>query len=349
MKVVLTSISLLKTIDEELRQDNKLNDINIIVDSLFQPIGINIIDNMNINSNKNSNNKFNILSDPNERFNTIWKDYYNIINNNYKNTLKQLQENNNKTNKILDHYRNYEKYEFSQSFLYKYISFILLNDSSNINQIINSKIWYKLCEVLLNNINSFSTTLQICNEISQLKTTEIPEYIFRFPFGLSIWKLFSHHINIMDKKLDIITGNIKYEKKDKNEWFLYPNNRNEVVLSYYNNIEEIMNILIKLIQQNSYDINGYIQVTVPSLLESLTTLQIELEKYMKENEYISNDELKKLSLLKEKEFENVSYCVDLLICEIVSKYYYVLSQFSFSSSCSERINEYKQKSKRMIN
>lgn len=348
MKIVLTSISLLKTIDEEIREDNKLNDINIIIESLFHPIGINIIDNMNISSNNNSNNKFNILSDPNERFNTIWKDYYNLIYNNYKNTIRQLKENN-KTNKILDHYQNYEKYEFSHSYLYKYISFILLNDSSNINQIINSKIWYKLCEIMLNNIISFSTTLEICNEISQLKTTEIPEYVFKFPFGLSIWKLFSNHINIMDKKLDIITGNVKCEKKDKNEWFLLPKSKNEVVLSYYNNIEEIINILIKLIQQNSYDINGYIQVTVPALLESLTTLQIQLEKYMKENEYISNEELKKLSLLKEKEFENLNYCVDLLICEIVSKYFNVLSQFSFSSSCNEIINEYKQKSKRMIN
>lgn len=73
-----------------------------------------------------------------------------------------------------------------------------------------------------------------------------------------------------------------------------------------------------------------------------------MEKYIKEIDCISNEELKSLSSNKEKEFENVNYCVDLLICEIVSKYYNVLPQFSFSSSCKERISEYYQRSKRII-
>lgn len=269
MKIVVTSISLLKTIDDVIREDNnKINDLNIIIECLYQNVGDNIVDNLNSNSLKNNGNnynRFNIISDINERRNTVYKDYYNIINNNYKNTLNQLKENNNNNNNNKTIIENYEKNEFSHSLLYKYISNVLINDSSNISQIINSKLWYKLSEEMINNINSLYLKIQICNELMELKIMNnynniIPEYILKIPFGIYIFKLLKRNKKIIkDKKLEIITGN---SNNNINEWFIYPNIKNEVVSLSINNIEDILNMLLKLIQQNQYDIKGYIQVYI---------------------------------------------------------------------------------------
>lgn len=181
-------------------------------------------------------NRYHILTNY-SRNNPIWKDYNNIVMNNYESTIKSLYQNQKEYNENF--------YEFPQFLLIKYLSRSIVTD--DIDKIIKSDLHYKLVEIILYWIMGFNDTIKFCTDFDDL-SNNVTDFIQYIPFGKLLYNIIHKRNESNDKEANIITG-ITIDKG----WYLFKSSRNEVLLSDYYRVDEGINILYNIINRNKND------------------------------------------------------------------------------------------------